>query len=100
MQNIPYALGNLIYAQIFTLLDLAFIVGVLSRYSSKPGMDHWIAIKRVMRYLQGSKDDMLIYQKLKKLELIGYSDFDLACCLDTRKSTYGYILILVGGAIS
>ncbi|XP_074342901.1 secreted RxLR effector protein 161-like [Apium graveolens] len=102
MQNIPYAsaIGSLMYAQVCTRPDLALIVGMLSRYTSKSGMDHWIAIKRIMRYLQGTKDYMLVYRKSKKLEIIGYSDSDLAGCMDTRKSTSGYVFMLAGGAIS
>ena len=84
MRNIPYAsaIGSLMYAQVCTRPDLAFIVGMLRRYSSKPGMDHWIAIKQVMRYLQGTKDYMLVYRKSENFEIIGYSDSDLAGCLD------------------
>ena len=45
MQKIPYAsaVRSLMYAQLCTRSDLAFIVGVLGRYSSNPGMDHWKA---------------------------------------------------------
>ena len=53
MQQIPYAsaIGSLMYAQVCTRLDIAYIVGMLCRYLSNPGKDHWIAAKRVMRYL-------------------------------------------------
>ena len=53
MQKIPYAsaVGSLMYAQVCTRPDIAFIVGMLGRYLSNPGMDHWKAVKRVMRYL-------------------------------------------------
>ena len=49
MQKIPYAsaLGSLMYAQVCTRSDLAFIVGMLGRYLSNPGVDHWRAAKRV-----------------------------------------------------
>ena len=43
---------------------------------------------------------MLTYRKSKELEIIGYSDFDFAGCIDNRKSTSGYIYLLAGGAIS
>ncbi|GMP71916.1 hypothetical protein CsSME_00030151 [Camellia sinensis var. sinensis] len=51
MQKIPYAsaVGSLMYAQVCTRPDIAFIVGMLGRYLSNPGMDHWKAVKRVMR---------------------------------------------------
>ena len=61
------------YAQVCTLPDIAYIVGMLGRYLSNPGMDHWKAAKRVMRYLQRTKDYMLTYRRSDQLEIIGYS---------------------------
>ncbi|RVW75445.1 Retrovirus-related Pol polyprotein from transposon TNT 1-94 [Vitis vinifera] len=102
MHKIPYAsaMGSLMYAQVCTRPDIAYIVGMLGRYLSKPGMDHWRADKRVMRYLQRTKEYMLTYRRLDKLEFIGYSDSDFAGCQDSRRSTSGYIYLLAGGAIS
>lgn len=102
MQKIPYAsaVGSLMYAQVCTRPDIAYIVGVLGRYLSNPGMDHWKATKRVMRYLQRTKDRMLTYQRSDNMEIIGYSDSDFAGCQDSRKSTLGYVFLLAGGAIS
>ncbi|RVW15878.1 Copia protein [Vitis vinifera] len=102
MQKIPYAsaVGSLMYAQVCTRPDIAYIVGMLGRYLSNPGMDHWRAAKRVMRYLQRTKEYMLTYRRLDQLELIGYSDSDFAGCQDSRRSTSGYIYLLAGGAIS
>ena len=53
MQQIPYALviGSLMYAQVCMRPNIAYIVGMLGRYLSNPRKDHWIAAKRVMRYL-------------------------------------------------
>lgn len=50
MHKVPYAsvMGSLMYAQVCTRPDLAFIVGVLVRYLSNPDMQHLIAVKRVM----------------------------------------------------
>ncbi|XP_052877285.1 secreted RxLR effector protein 161-like [Gossypium arboreum] len=102
MENIPYAsaVGSLIYAQVCTRPDVTFIVGMLGRYLSNPGIDHWIVAKRATRYLQRTKDYMLTYKRSDLLEVIGYSDSDLAGYQDSRKSTSGYIYLLVGGAIS
>ncbi|KAA0039649.1 Retrovirus-related Pol polyprotein from transposon TNT 1-94 [Cucumis melo var. makuwa] len=63
-------------------------------------MDHWKAVKKVLRYLQGTKDYMLTYKRSDNLEVIGYSDSDFARCVDTRKSTFGYLFLLAEGAIS
>ena len=102
MQKIPYssAIGSLMYAQVCTRPDIAFVVGLLGRYLSNPGLDHWKAAKRVMRYLQRTKDFMLTYRKSDSVEIIGYSDSDFAGCPDSRRSTSGYVFVLAGGAIS
>ena len=102
MKNIPYAsvVGSLMYAQVCTRPDIAYAVGVLGRYQSNPGVDHWRAAKKVMRYLQGTKDYMLMYRQTDNLDLVGYSDADFAGCVDSRKSTSGYIFIMAGGAVS
>ena len=54
----------------------------------------------MMRYFQGTKDYKLMYRRTSNLEVVGYSDLDFAGCVDSCKSTSGYILILAGGAIS
>jgi len=61
MENIPYAsvVGSLMYAQTCTRLDISFAVGMLGRYQSNPRLDHWKTAKKVLRYLQGTKDHML-----------------------------------------
>ena len=102
MQKIPYAsaVGSLMYAQVCTRPNITYIVGMLGRYLSNPGLDHWKAAKRVIRYLQRTKDFMLTYRKSDQLEIIGYFDSDFSRCQDSRRSTSGYICMLAGGAIS
>ncbi|XP_050945500.1 secreted RxLR effector protein 161-like [Cucumis melo] len=102
METIPYAsiVGSLLYAQSCTRSDISFAVGMLGRYQSNPGMDHWKAAKKVLRYLQGTKDYMLTYKRSDHLEVIGYSYSDFVGCVDTRKSTFGYLFLLAEGAIS
>lgn len=102
MQNIPYAsaVGSLMYAQVCTRPDIAFAVSMLGRYQSNPGIIHWRATKKVLRYLQGTKDFMLTYRRTDNLKIVGYSDSDLAGCVDSRKSTSRYIFMLADGAVS
>ena len=42
MERFPYAsaIGSLMYAQVCTRSDIAYIVGMLGKYLSNPGMDH------------------------------------------------------------
>ncbi|RVW22648.1 Retrovirus-related Pol polyprotein from transposon TNT 1-94 [Vitis vinifera] len=102
MKNIPYAfaVGSLMYVQVCTRPDIAFAVGMLGRYQSNPGIDHCKVAKKVMKYFQGTKDYMLMYRWTVNLEVIGYSDLDYTGCIDSRKSTSGYVFMLAGGAIS
>ncbi|TQE12286.1 hypothetical protein C1H46_001939 [Malus baccata] len=102
MQGKPYAslVGSLMYATICTRPDLAFITGMLGRFQSNPGEAHWISAKKVLRYLQRTKNFMLVYGNGESLELEGYTDSDLAGDIDDRKSTGGYIFMLNGGAVS
>ncbi|KAG6635812.1 hypothetical protein CIPAW_11G068500 [Carya illinoinensis] len=79
---------------------ISFAVGMLGRYQSHLGMSHWKAAKRVLRYLQGTKDYQLTFKRTDNLEVTRYSDSDFAGCSDSRKSTSRYVFLLVGGAIS
>lgn len=95
MDKRPYArlVGSLMYAQVCTRPDIAFAVGVLSCYQSNPGNDHWVAGKKVLRYLKRTKDYMLVYKQMESIELEvrGYTDSDYRGCIDDLKSTFGYI---------
>ena len=84
MQNISYAfvVGNLMYAQVCTRLDIAFAVRMLKRYQSNPGIDHQRAIEKVIMYLKGTKDYMLMYKRTENLEIVSYLDSNFAGCVD------------------
>ena len=102
MENVPYAsaVGSLMYAQVCTRPDLAFATGVFSRYLEKPGWDYWVGVKKSMRYCQGTKEFMLTYKRTNDLEVVCYTDADLAGDADDRKSTSGFVFMLAGGAIA
>ncbi|XP_037491496.1 secreted RxLR effector protein 161-like, partial [Jatropha curcas] len=102
MESIPYAsvVRSLMYVQTCTRPNISFIVGMLGRYQSNSRMDHWKAAKKVLKYLQGTKDHILIYRKSSYLEVVGYSDSYYDGCVDSRKSTFGYLFLLARGAVS
>ena len=68
-------IGSLRYATDCTRPDIAYAVGVLSRFTSKLSKDHWFAIERVMRYLTGTKNYGLFYKKYLAM-IEGFSDAD------------------------
>ncbi|KAF7130548.1 hypothetical protein RHSIM_Rhsim10G0106900 [Rhododendron simsii] len=71
------------------------------RYQSNPGEPHWAAVKRILRYIQGTKDYKLTYHcNGDNLEVVGYLDADFSGDVDDSKSTSAYVFLLGGGAIS
>lgn len=75
--------------------DLAFSVGIASRYMEKPTVMHLKAVKQIMRYMQVSVDHGLVYTKGGNPEVLdGYSDSDLAADLVGRRSTAGMAFYL------
>ena len=92
-------IGSLRYATDCTRPDIAYVVGLLCRFTSRPSKEHWHAIERVMRYLKGTMTLGLHYQKYPAV-LEGYSDADWNTLSDDSKATSGYIFSIAGGAVS
>ena len=71
---------------------MTFLVSILSIYMVNPTSDHWKTAKGVLRYLKGTIDFGLIYEKgVKDLYIAGYSDSDFAGDVDDRKTTSGQV---------
>jgi histone deacetylase 1/2 len=68
--------------------DLAFSVGYVSRFMQRPTMEHQQAVKRIIRYVDGTLDHGLYYPRCPgEAHIVGYSDNDHAGDIDTSKST-------------
>jgi reverse transcriptase-like protein len=100
MRNVPYheAVGSLMYATLGTCPDICFAVQTVSRFNKNPGLAHWEAVKRIFRYLKGTRDLWLSYGGVTK-ELMGYADADGSMSED-RKAISGYAFMINGGAFS
>ena len=101
MRRVSYAsaVESLMYVMVCTRPDIAYAVGVVSRFLSNPGRQHWEAVKWIMRYLRGTSKLKLTFGSGKPV-LIGYTDSDMAGDVDNRKSTSGYLMTFSGGAVS
>jgi hypothetical protein len=102
MADIPYraAIGSLMWPSIATRPDITFATNKLSQFNANPGQAHWTAVQRVIRYLHGTKDLKLVLGGPTTANLIAYTDSDHASCIDSRRSTSGYLFVLGSGAIS
>jgi hypothetical protein len=51
MKSVSYTLAvrSLMYAQVCTRPDLAFVTGMLGRYQKSPGISHWNKIKKSIK---------------------------------------------------
>jgi len=99
---LPYreAVGRLLYLMVETRPGLGFAIGKLSRFVSCYGKEHWAAIKRVLRYVKGSMDKGLVFDKNSSCVLQGFSDADWAGGHKTRRSTTGFTFIFGGADVS
>ena len=100
MSNILYSLavGNLMYAIVCTQLDIAHVVGVVSRYMSNLGMEHWNAIKWILQYLRGTTTKALCFIGSNS-SLSRFVDYDLEGDINTKRSTTGYFFTIGGTTI-
>ena len=75
MSKIPYreAIGSLMWAAVATWPDIAFAVSLLSQFLENPGKIHSNAVKRVLKYLKGTKDYKLTLRRNRE-GLVGYVD--------------------------
>ena len=84
-----------------TRLDIAQAVDVVSKYMANPGKEHWNAVKWILRYLKGTKDLGILFERKHESEsVVGYVDSDFAGDLDKRRSTTCYVYILASEPIS
>ena len=106
MSRVPYAsaVGSLMYEMVCTRPDIAHAMGILSRFMSNLGKEHWTAVKWFFIYLRGTSYYGLCYQGRPGLERVldirGFFYADWAGDLDQRRSTSGYVFSLFGGAFS
>ena len=86
--------GGLRYL-VHTRPDIAFSVGIVSRFMEKPTTMHLNAAKRILRYIKGTLNFGLVYSKNSGNNVLtGYSDSDLAGQVEDRKSTGGMVFYL------
>ncbi|XP_040933766.1 secreted RxLR effector protein 161-like [Gossypium hirsutum] len=72
----------------------------MSRYMQNPTKQHLEAVRRVLKYVNGTLDYGFLYKKFEVCELVGYCHADYAGDHDTRRSTTGYVFKFGSGTIS
>ena len=72
----PYlsAIGALMHLANCTWPDIAFVVNFLARHSAAPTKRHWTGVKHILRYVNGTRDLVLFFQRNPDSNMIGYID--------------------------
>jgi hypothetical protein len=81
-------IGSLMYL-VNTRPYLCFAVNSLSHFMVEPWRVHWVRAKYVLRYLKGTMDYGLNYDRGDGVILIGYTDSDWAGRVSDKKSILG-----------
>ena len=93
-------IGCLLFLCVNTRPDIAAVVSILSQRVSNPTKEDWVELKRLIRYLKGTKHFKLKLGNLRSNNLIVFSDADWAQNRNDRKSNTGYLFKFNGAAIS
>lgn len=98
---VPYQelVGSLLYLANGTRPDIAYSTSDVSRFNANHTEMHWVAAKRILRYLRGTVNLKLKYER-NASPLQVYCDADWGSSIDDRKSRTGYVVIMSGGAVS
>ena len=73
---------------------------MLDRYLSDHGQSHWKAAKKVLRYLQDTKDLMLTYRRTNTLRVVFFRDSHYVGSVDDKNSVSGYIFMMAKVVVS
>ena len=60
------AIGSLLYVSMGTRPDISQAVGAFSHFVSRPGIQHWRSVQRVLRYLKGTMGHGILYSRDEK----------------------------------
>lgn len=102
MSDVPYQqlVGSLLYIAQGTRPDIAWAVNNVSKFNKNPGQAHWIAAKRILRYLKGTANAKLRFTREGSSTFVGFCDSDYAGDSEDRRSCSGYSFLMQGGSIS
>jgi hypothetical protein len=91
--------GSVLYTAIMIRPDIAHSTSLLSRFLTNPSEEHFKAVNHLIVYLWRTRHQAIVYGGYNGPALTVCCDASYADDLETRKSSYGYIILLFGGAI-
>lgn len=104
-KNYKSFLGILLYLSITARPDICTAVSAVARFAQNPGRKHWEALLRILRYLQGTRNYVLILnakrdiKELFDLSTMAFADADWGTDKDTRRSRSGYAIYMANSLV-
>jgi len=100
--HVPYlsVIGALMYLANSTRPYIVFAVNLLARHSAAPTKRHWVGVKTVSRYLNGTRDLGLFYNRNQDPSLLGYTYAGYLSDPHNGKSQTGFVFLQGGTTIS
>lgn len=92
-------IGCIMYIAVCTRPDIAHAASLLSQFNNSHSDTHWKAAKRVLRYLKGTMDYNIVFEK-STVGVAGYIDADWASNQVDRRSYTGYVFKIGNSAVS
>ena len=88
MSSKPYAssIGSIMYVMLNTRPDVALAISLTNRFQSNPRMEHWNAVKNILKYLRIIKDLFLVYGGCEE-ELVVMRCIDASLGTDLKRDT-------------
>lgn len=107
MISVPFrnAVGSIAYSSLSTRPDVTHAVNEVSSFLVDPGNAHWVAVKRILRYLRGAFKKPLVFRAGDNANVIGvptieaYADADWGGNIDDSRSTTGFVIRVNGNTI-
>ena len=83
------------YVMVCTRPYIAHVVGVVSRYMNNLGKEHWMVVKWILMYLNGTTNQSLCFGG-SNITLQGYVDANIEGDRDNKRNTIGYVFTVDG----
>lgn len=90
----PYRelIGCLMYLSVCSRPDITYALSYLSQFNTAFTRQHWLAAKRILRYLSGTINKRLMFVKSGSFDLSVFADADFANNVVDRRSYSGFII--------
>nr|KAJ0203133.1 hypothetical protein LSAT_V11C500252710 [Lactuca sativa] len=96
----PLSTTDCLVSQGSSYFDPMLYQYLVSQFLHAPAVDHYQAIKPILRYIKGTLAYGLHFNSPPTSSLIGYTNVEWAKCTETCRSTYGYSIFLGGNLFS